>query len=197
MKNNQKGFGAVGILAVAAVMGLIGFVGWHTLSSSNNKQASSSKVSEQKPISQTKLTSQAQASNELQQHQQQSSVALLEPVSAESFGDFGATAANSTPQNSSTPTKLGSKVDTELYQGIVFLDSGKNRVLAGKLKDKSPGVLEISDAFELVSNGTQIILQVAKPNVLDIDTTKVIKWANLPNNNQMIRAVILYKKSHL
>ena len=189
MRNNERGFGIAVLLIAVIVLGGAGATGWYVMSKQDKQSANS--VQEQSETSQkdTKSGNQKAAG-----YQEELATTILNPVTAEEFGDFGNVAAGQAVQNANIPTKLGDKVDTQRYQGIVFGTDDSYRILVGKLADKSVGTFELTDAFELVRNGNESSLRVAAPNVVAIDSRTVIKWANLPDTNQMVKALLEYKK---
>lgn len=154
--------------------------------SSDQKSPSSSNVSETSEVAELK------------------DVPVLEPVSAEQFGGFKAITEPVSSLNiqNPNPTRVGAKVDTSLYQGVVYKDSESTfRVLIGKLTDKSQGLIELSDAFELVLNkssagSNDISLRRVTPSTLEIESIKIVRWANLPNDDQMVEAIKYFKAAN-
>jgi hypothetical protein len=191
IKNNERGFEATSILIAVLVVGLISAAGWMVYKNTSSNTLSSKLEQAETDQVETVLSPEQHAESELKK--ELSTTKQLEPISAEEFGDFGNATGALSPQYPSAPSKLGDKVSQGSYQGIVFQLDGKNRVLVGKLKDISIGKIELSDGFELITEGNAISLKVAEPNIITIETTRVIKWANLPDTNQMVKALLEYK----
>jgi hypothetical protein len=146
------------------------------------------------PIARGPIVPSLAEGSDLEQEDGPTAIPNLKPVSAEVFGDFGNVNKNSKPQQPDGPSKLGDQVEITKYQGVVTKDSkGNYRVLVGKLADKAEGKVELTDVFELTTTEEFTNLRVADPNILPIATDTIVKWANLPNDNQMVRALLAFK----
>jgi cytoskeletal protein RodZ len=195
---NQKGFGIVEWFLLVAVVLIVGGVGYFIYNSNikNKSVGNSSNVNSiganKESASQTTQSEQASASasktNTSASTSKQTAVKVIEPVSSAEFSSFASITAGQ-PIYPSEPSKVGDKVSANSYQGIVITDGTSTRILFGKLSDKSLGVLQLSDAFEYANK----TLSLAKPNLISINTTFVVKWANLPNDNKGVQAILQWK----
>lgn len=129
-------------------------------------------------------------------------VPVLDPVAERDFGDFRLVTSKADDfqiQRSDGPSKVNGKVDDTLYQGVIYKTSDTFfKVLFGKLSDKSKGQLALDDAFELVvqpmpDGSSNVSLRQTSPSSLDLDTTKIVRWSNLSNDNDIIRVLRDFK----
>lgn len=130
---------------------------------------------------------------------------LLEPVTSQQFGDFQVINSNPSTlvvQNSTGPAQVSSGVETSKYQGVLYKTSATEfRVLYGRLSDKSVGIVQLADAFELIKNATvngrtDVSLKIVTPSTIDLETTKIVRWTNLPETNEVPKAIFEYKKAN-
>jgi hypothetical protein len=136
---------------------------------------------------------------------QTSDAPVLPPVTASDFGGLSLVNADATKfvyQNKDQVTSVGSQVNSSQYQGVLYKPTDTSfRVLYGKLADKAPGKLVLTDAFELVvvgqANGSRdVSLHKADPNTIDLDTTKIVRWTNVPDYDQIAKAIAQYKQQN-
>ena len=145
-----------------------------------------------------------QTQPELSELQQElADVPELKPVSAKDFGDHRLVTSNPNDlhiQKPDGPSKIGGQANTDQYQAVLYKNSDTFfRVLYGRLTDKSEGKLELQDAYELVvqqlQDGTRdVSLRAAEPDTIELETTKIVRWANLPGDDAIVQAIRSFEK---
>ncbi len=54
-------------------------------------------------------------------------------------------------------------------------------------------MLTLSDSYELIANNNEVSLRLADSPTIPLESIKIVRWANLPNDHKVVDALLKYK----